>query len=138
MNVDKLKPGPELDALVAEKVMGWKRIKKLHGKPLADGWVGFHDGEWIRWTSNPESAYEDYTPSIFSPSTSIADAWQVVEKMRGFWKVEAYPFCRQPWTATYTPPNGPAVPGGTATAGTAPHAICLAALRAVMKEQAND
>jgi hypothetical protein len=29
-NIDKIPPGPELDALVAEKVMGWKNVHR-HG-----------------------------------------------------------------------------------------------------------
>jgi hypothetical protein len=28
VDVDKLPPGPELDAVVAEKVMGWKDLKR--------------------------------------------------------------------------------------------------------------
>jgi hypothetical protein len=29
-NIDKIPPGPEFDALVAEKVMGWKNVHR-HG-----------------------------------------------------------------------------------------------------------
>ena len=63
-----MKPGPELDALVAEKVMGWTAVY------LSDGvntWLddGVNTGRMISG---------DYP---WSPSTSIADAWEVVEKL---------------------------------------------------------
>lgn len=60
MNIDALQAGPELDALVAEKVMGFTVI------------YGFMQ------------VFEDATPiDIPKYSTDIAAAWQIVEKMRG-------------------------------------------------------
>jgi hypothetical protein len=113
-----MEPGRELDALVAEKVMGWKR----------DGmsWIDT-DGE-IRY----------YEASKYEPSTSIAAAWEVVEamRMRGFslnlnqvihadgsneWYVQVQ-FFKNP--KGYNP-------GGYEPAAAAPHAICLAALKAL-------
>ena len=63
--------GRELDALVAEKVMGWENagINSHHG---TDVWkCGNHlVGGFSTW--------HEYS---FSPSASISDAWKVVDKM---------------------------------------------------------
>lgn len=63
-----MKAGRELDALIAEKVMGWRncevsgwRETRAYGKPPY-----FDD-------SDPDVCINDY-------STNIADAWLVVEK----------------------------------------------------------
>lgn len=61
MTTDSLPAGPELDRLVAEKVMG------------------FGDDDYIppgRWHVRPNGV-DDW----FKPSTNIAHAWEVVEKM---------------------------------------------------------
>ena len=83
----ELEAGRELDALVAEKVMGWlplgigtKGITALGKGSLAAGWVGFWDGSWTRWTSMPEPTDDDEErATLWSPSTDIAAAWEVVE-----------------------------------------------------------
>lgn len=60
-----LPAGPDLDRLIAEKVMGYE----VRPNPdRADLWLCI----------NPKSG----RPYIFSPSTSIAHAWEVVRKMR--------------------------------------------------------
>ena len=98
----------ELDALVAEKVMGWEV------EPVQDG----YDAGYWRIVKG-ESAYE--RENIPSYSTSIADAWMVVEKFPSIEihthehggvsvRVDAYCYGNAP---------------------TAPEAICKAALRAV-------
>lgn len=69
-----------LDAWVAEAVMGWQPITHFHGSPIADGWTGFWDGEWFRWTECPESDEPDAS-ELWLPSIDIAAAWQVVEKI---------------------------------------------------------
>jgi hypothetical protein len=42
MNIDKILPGPKLDALTAEKVFGWKNVHdhdgSLVGKKQDKGW----------------------------------------------------------------------------------------------------
>lgn len=65
IDVDLLVLGRELNDLVAVKVMGWKYIDDLHWK---------YNGEFVK----------DGRP--FNPSTNIADAWLVAERMidRGF------------------------------------------------------
>lgn len=57
-----------IDELVATHVMGWK--KEQTGKLI----------EWFKYYG--EKRYNiSYQVSIFHPSTNIADAWTVVEKM---------------------------------------------------------
>lgn len=117
-----LPAGRELDALIAEKVMG---LRIEHREPY--------------WTHS-----DPHQLPIPTYSTSIADAWEVVEKLRSDdfnATVECCPeshdlgdgeqcyadfFCGDS--------NGPHKPGtkhGQAWAATAPHAICLAALATV-------
>lgn len=108
-----MKPSRELDALVAEKVMGMSTERRLRDIP-------------------------EY-------STDVAAAWQVVEKLKWAepelsWSDEQHAWClylnKKPldiWQPEWS--------GGCLylkktlviwpTAPTAPHAICLAALRAV-------
>lgn len=116
-----IEPGRELDVLVAEKVMGW-RAHTIWGTDYEVG-----SGEPVR-----RICYAPYY------STDIAAAWDVVQKMREdrrkvlvhwengqtsayneeFWEVEI---------------SGPLRLDAAfrAHADTAPHAICIAALRAV-------
>jgi hypothetical protein len=50
-NIDKIPPRPELDALVAEKVMGWKNVHR-HGPSKggkADGYTGRKQDKLGRW-----------------------------------------------------------------------------------------
>lgn len=87
-----MKPGRELDALVAEKVLGSERI----------GWA---------------------------PSTDIAAAWELVEKLKDILKGEfCLSFVNSEWTV-YRDWHTDSEPLGWAQ--TAPHAICLAALNVV-------
>lgn len=67
----------ELSAKIAEEVMGWNPITHFRGEPIADGWVGFWDGEWFRWTTRPESDEPDASVE-WSPFTNMQDAWLVV------------------------------------------------------------
>jgi hypothetical protein len=57
-----MKPGRELDALVAEKVMGWTKEELL-----------------LNSSPSFRAAYQNGAPFY---STSIEDAWQVVEKFK--------------------------------------------------------
>ncbi len=65
-------PGPELDHAVATKVMGWVACRRI------SGWVlpGQEDEivKTIRYSTHGNWA--------FQPSTNIAHAWEVVEKLR--------------------------------------------------------
>jgi hypothetical protein len=116
-----MNPGRELDALIAEKVMGWRILKKLTipPKPLDEADPcglppGVSDDGKTAWVSIPHY------------SADIADAWQVVEKLlaqgfgveilsdQGQWSVQFWNLGRQ-----------------TEYGDSAPHAICLAALKVV-------
>lgn len=104
-----MKAGPELDALIATKVMGasFQEIKDADYFVNESGGIGF---------------------DLPSYSTDIASAWLVVEKLR-----LSVLKCNHGWRA------GDLSYGGhessefifDAIAETAPHAICLAALKSV-------
>lgn len=96
---DDLKPGLELDKLIAEKVLGWYQDSVVGGP--RDWWY--------------EKGIESKTLYLNHYSTDIKAAWDLVEKFK---------LCVMPWagqwmvyrhTKKYIAP-------------TAPHAICLAAL----------
>ena len=114
-----MKPGRELDALVATKVMGWKSKDDIWMLP--DG-GGVYKREW-------------------SPSTDIKAAWEVVEKVildskcpEGFQLSngdigQEYEMCdAKKWGASFDNGYG----NGTFSDGeSAPHVICLSALASV-------
>ena len=122
-----MKAGRELDALIAEKVMGWSS--------QADGlyWdTGNHRTRLVLGSiiakKRKEMGLENAQDFVFAPSTNIADAWEVVEKFvtadhRDGYDVQlsarsdGWMCCIFP----YEPVEG---------ADTAPLAICLAALKA--------
>jgi len=127
--------GTELDALVAETVMGWKRMrwKDFQSDTRESLTYSWHDSDG-KMTENAEDCDDYYSPSFaWSPSTDIEAAWQVVERLwdenphvqfelrhqgtAGGWMAR-FP---APVLANYVEAKGK----------TAPHAICLAALRAV-------
>jgi hypothetical protein len=112
-------PGRELDALVAEKVMGWLvDHRRMLGAPkphITDPFV-------------------DHIELVPVPrfSTDIAAAWEVVDTIltptaawggHRYFKVNAI---QEMFTVTFETNYE-----GRATAKTMPHAICLAALKAV-------
>ncbi len=105
-----LQPGPELDALVAQKVMGWPQCTKgIIGSSLPHCFMT-PDGRELRPGKD------------WSPSTRIEHAWEVVERLQDLgWSVTTL-------SSTGNPEIRPRV--FTARAPTAPHAICLAALQA--------
>lgn len=101
-----MKPGQELDALIAEKVMGLKVNYEFYTcSDLCDN-------------------YDEmgYIPAY---STDIASAWEVVEKLLKLHSVEfSYVHFNSEWNVDIDDKIYVA-------ADTAPHAICLAALKAV-------
>lgn len=99
----------ELDALVAEKVMGWHK-----GAELSSAWFDSRHNfvHWKEWC----------------PTVDIKAAWEVVEKMREEGTdVDIY-WSGNEWIVTLGENPGGSPDG--ATSDTAPRAICLAALRA--------
>ncbi len=144
IDLDKLAPGPETDALVAECVMRWEP------PPLCDRKT--HPGmEW--WPCNYEECEEGFCiigkdsasgwqscigAHIEDPpeySIEIAAAWEVVEKMiaNGLAPDMDYvPHNGGQWECIFIPPQGQWV---VAVAPTAPMAICLAALTKAKKDK---
>lgn len=67
-----MNPGRELDALVAEKVMGWRLgWFEQEGRPPKEYWFS-SSGEYWFSDSLPEMSVEDFTPS-----THCEPAWDV-------------------------------------------------------------
>lgn len=109
-----LKPGRELDALVAEKVMEWQDCM-LDNKPI-DG-LG----------KTPEGRTAVIIPNY---STNIAAAWEVVEKMRNLGWFFDLNF-QASYTAMFRTDYLITTRRFEEKEETAPHAICLGALKAV-------
>jgi hypothetical protein len=169
-----LPAGPELDRLVAEKVMGWTdgEFTAWQSDDISiDDDVGYHqfkssikypayisDGHFysvIRNIDEWEIFGTDEGPLLhWSPSTNIAHAWEVVEKLRSLGRDvtlhialgQAACFVRDSDPDRYNTNESALYPGhsslrsldfnhhqcyGHAIADTAPLAICRAALQAV-------
>lgn len=121
-----MQPGRELDALIAEKVMG---ITKLSHRPL-------DANEMCRRCFRPAGQGDNLPASCVAQpySTDIAAAWEVVEKLDLFGKRDM--FIYKNWRGKYSIDETVDAGMGTrdiaiAEADTAPQAICLAALKAV-------
>ena len=138
----------ELSALVAEKVFGWRRYK-LHGRPghrerikLRDGRMATKDADEKAEhdiIESPDSQIKIYLccgawgrcaeHDLSRWASSIADAWEVVEKLGCGLTLESFGLgCREFSAGFWKHDQAQWVHG---EAPTAPHAICLAALRAV-------
>lgn len=138
-------PGPELDALVAEKVMGWawrkwnvsgseEPVKALFPPTWAQ-WVGTEPcdaGSPIRRAVGTEGRIRPY-------STDIAAAWLVVEKMATdgwFPEVQFNNWGAESWNATFSRlTSDPREGYASHHAASAPVAICNAALKAVCDQR---
>ena len=154
MEVDKLEVGRELDALIAEKVMGLDVLGWASGVCYGgDGWY-IQDAEpkthpaFLEHCFCDIGDYGDSWPVALGHdvgclgvvrfySTEIAAAWEVVEKLRGMglnirlhtWG-EGWQFaCGNVFTDWVIPDDA-----YWSTAKTIPHAICLSALRALGAE----
>lgn len=115
-----------LDALIAEKVMGWER------QPSAGPFPELNPKGY--WWRIPETGWgrQDFHPSLF-----IADAWMVVEKLKAlpYAKGDQDPISElRLWWSNQTKTWHCRTWGENfyeAKADTAPEAICLAALKAI-------
>lgn len=119
----------EIDALVAEKVMGWKCHRCIEGKYHP---IGEH--EWFRMTIHQRASGDRPIKDcdhFLAYSSDISAAWEVVEKMKddGFYCVTL---------VSYKDAHHCTIEGADTTvaahvedAPTAPIALCLASLRAV-------
>lgn len=124
MNIEDLKPGRELDALVAEKVMGWPTFEQYNNDRVLE----------LKMANAKGRRDNEVVPHY---STDIASAWEVVEKL----------YAIDPHEPTLLQIYGPLSDGykinliwehhdgpiliGSLVADTAPLGICLAALKAV-------
>ena len=115
-----MNPGRELDALVAEKVMGCRLIP--HVNPKYSPTCGCEN--------RAHRIREEISNDLLAEySTDISAAWQVVEKMSLFGGTGCSlvgPLPGQKWHIHFGKISSDSVIGDTA-----PHAICLAALKAV-------
>ena len=124
-SVVPLTAGPELDRWIAEHVKGWTPCRNLNFKGEEE-LIFLED-----YTSQPWAHRE------FQPSTTIADAWRVMEHMdrrclgvkRGLLHEAGTPGGVPCWLCTVTYLSGPTRQETLyrAQASTAPLAICLAA-----------
>lgn len=153
MNTEGIREaGRELDAEVAERVMGWREVTDYGYKPPERQW---HDANGFAASAEGNKLSDGQTLPGFSPSTKIADAWRVVEKMQGMTPPdteECSPLEGDKWQLTLTmgddwhhskmvrgyeriPKWGAIFDNGCGgpyeLADTAAHAICLAALKAL-------
>jgi len=117
--------GRELDAAVAEHVMGWTNVI------------------YSDITAAPKGVRPDGLPdAVPHYSEDIAAAWQVVERLTAMgyqFELAFVPrYEPEPWLALFfVPPRRPA-PASSAFAATAAEAICRAALLAVCGEENRD
>jgi hypothetical protein len=121
MNYDEMPAGREMDALVAEKVMGYRWLKVNGIKALFPPDLKPSDVDWF-----PEDDPLDLVRWPYS--TDIAAAWEVVEHNHDV-SVEHRAMSSTPWAVTFQRHmDGTEFTG---FADTAPLAICRAALKAV-------
>lgn len=110
--IETMPAGRELDALVAERVMGLEKHGGLNAAGTSTSEVWMKDGKQISFAEPP------------TYSTDIAEAWEVVEKIHDLqprFILEAQPFVRPRvwWCSVYG--------HDLVEAPTAPLAICRAA-----------
>ena len=135
-NIEAMEAGVELDALLAEHVMGWSVKLEQHPAYITPrlSLVVFHNRRFPR-VGPPENRYDahwDY--SDWTPSKDIAAAWQVFEKMvADGWQVGVVSMDAT-WDAS--------VSGDRrmyeARAATAPLAMCKACLLALRSTQSGE
>lgn len=122
-DIDAMPSGPELDRLVAEKVMGWKWYSPGHYAMAADG-------AQSQWTGPLATSKHN---ASWSPSTRIEHAWELMNKLYdpvvfsgegGLWHAATMDYgdgFGDGWIDTGIDYH--------ATADTAPLAICRCALK---------
>lgn len=138
-DVDKMEAGREMDALIAEKIMGWKWRILACGHVSRPGQYEYtrfltaskNHERWPLWdgkASIPVNKGDWWLPKEDSYSTDIAAAWQVVEKTRLFTHCDITQVIGA-WVI-FNHANDSQV-----TADTAPLAICRAAFKAHLAAQ---
>jgi len=139
---DEVGMSRDIDRKIAEKVMGWTLAPKTRWSksqkvlvyldpPKFDGteYLIGRDGYVHKHVMMSELCDMPEDADIFSPTTSISTAWEVVEKMKGlgYWlQIRVSWHEKEIVSAEFGRPSEEY----KEYANTAPMAICLAALRA--------
>lgn len=129
-----MKPGADLDALVAQKVMGWKWQAIPQHIHIVDGGSQFEkDGKFLM----PENSYFPphevgqgrlfYQAVAPAYSTSLEAAWKVVEKLQTIYEKFNVEFSCGIYTCRF--PNGV-----VSSEITFPLAVCLGGLGVMERE----
>ena len=120
-----MEAGPELNALIAQDVMGWQKDGTYR---LGPAWVKktiwrYKDGRTVDniWT------LATYVNN-WLPSTNIATAWKVLERLMDYWLPSVF-HDGQLWVCELNNLQRKVV----ASAIIAPHAVSIAALLTVME-----
>lgn len=107
-----MEPERELDSEIAEKVFGCHPV---------------NDGDYLCQCSDSSPHGQPGLENIHEYSTDISAAWEVVEKTNDTFSLEN----KHEWECDRFDGFKACFGGACAIAETAPHAICLAALKAV-------
>ena len=119
-----MKAGREMDAAVAEKVMGWTLVEGSYSLCCRTP----EDYKFVIWVDSERHHHRPNNMGNFNPSTDIAAAWEVVEKIGkdGEMLFDLIQH-KDKWEVFIAVP----LMIHLSEAPTAPEAICLAALEAV-------
>ena len=123
-----MEPGRELDELVIEWVMGWEAVQPS---------VPENDFEWL------DGKGKKFSAGLWNPSTDLAAAWRVVEKMRTcmpfservYLDIRVYPDRYQ--VLPHKEENNKLLNDCIVSTPSLPEAICKAALLAVLDKEAS-
>lgn len=138
--IDKMESGPEMDALIAEKVMGLIPCASRFYMPLIAGaWDEIHCEHIDAGKSG--ICFDPDPDKVPRYSTSIATAWKVVEKVaqlnaekkEGWGSFDLGDRIKDGKVEYYAIFSGKNLPNSNeVSADTAPLAICRAALKATL------
>ena len=126
VKIDEMQAGREMDALIAEKVMGWAVFYgEYKGYELLD--------DEVAQGYPPEEEADGVPFEIPYYSTDIAAAWEVVERItEKRWKFKLRRLPGKDYMAYFQNLLRFPIECESAPSGTAPLAICRAALKVVL------
>ena len=142
--IDSMPAGREMDALVAEQVMGWKIVQGSEWNPSREAMDQIpYEPHLVCWMDGTLNLYRPLDNPVHGwsmqedwyPSSDIAAAWMVVEKIS---LLHNWDLCPIEWKSNYSIHTVcfviyDSTTSYTGKGSTAPLAICRAALKAVMK-----